>query len=115
MGQWDGAYWKNRAEDTDNEGLVSFIVSVYVVVLVSAAVSMSVVILVVIVVVVFIFLLGESQQPTAFLLGTLGESLTMLKGNCHRNFSLSYLVVLWLLITMVLFVFLCDDWKWVKT
>ena len=38
-----------------------------------------------------------------------------LKGNCHQKFSLSYLVVLWLLITMVLFVFLCDDWKWVKT
>ena len=37
-----------------------------------------------------------------------------LKGNCHQKNSSSYLVVLWLLITMVLFVFLCDDWKWVK-
>ena len=33
----------------------------------------------------------------------------------YQNISLSYIVVLWLLITMVLSVILCDGWKWVKT
>ena len=41
--------------------------------------------------------------------------LCSLKGNCHQKNSSSYLVVLWLLITMVLSVVLCDGWKWVKT
>ena len=46
---------------------------------------------------------------------TFWSRLILLKGNCHQNISLSYLVVPWLLITMVSSVFLCDGWKWVNT